>query len=148
MAILSETLRNLIMTSIRGRRLGLDKDDYLVGQRDIRRQVTNATTATTATALSNYGIHTVVTTTNTVWTLASPVQGVPVKIVTGSSSTGLHAIVPTNATIVSSNGSAGSSITLAGPGAFIELVGDSTSRWIVSGIRSTTAGNTFVSVSS
>lgn len=149
MALTQEQLRDLALhKSIYGRRLGLDKDDFLVGPKGIRVPVTNATSDTTGTALLNHGFHTVVTTTDDGWTLASPVPGAQVKIVTGSSSTGLHAIVPTNATIISSNGSAGSSITMAGPGAYISLLGNTTAQWIVTGIRDTTAGNTYTSVSS
>lgn len=147
MAITLQGTLNTIMTSIRGRRLGLDKDDFLVAKA-YKTPVVAATSDTTGTALNNYGVNAVVTTTNDTWTLASPIPGVPVRIVTGSSSTGLHTVTPTNATIISSNGSAGSSITLAGPGAYIDMVGNTTAQWIVTAIRATTGGNTYVSVSS
>lgn len=148
MAFSLQDLRNKILTSIRGHRLGFDKDDFLVGVKGTRVPVTNATSDTTATALLNHGFQTVVTTTDDGWTLSAPVPGMKTKIVTGSSSTGLHAIVPTNATIISSNGSVGSSITLVGPGAFIELIGVTTAQWIVGSIRGTTTGNCYASVSS
>jgi hypothetical protein len=148
MALTEEGNRNSILKSILGRRLGMDKDDVLSGAKGYKVAVTSATSDTTGTALKNSGVNSVVTTTNDTWTLASPIPGVEVKIVTGSSSTGLHTITPTNATIVSSNGSAGSSITLAGPGAYISMIGNTTAQWLVTGIRSTTGGNTYASVSS
>lgn len=148
MAILIEQLRDRILTSIRGRRLGLDKDDFLVGSKGHRVPVTNATSDTTATLLLNHGFQTVASTTNDTWTLTDPVPGMTTRIAVGSSSTGLHAIVPQAATIISSNGSAGSSITLSGPGSFIELTGVTTAQWIVNSIRQTTLGNCYASVSS
>lgn len=148
MALSIEGLRDKILTSIRGRRLGLDKDDFLVGVKGTRVPVTNATSDTTATALLNHGFQTVVSTTNDTWTLTDPVPGMTTRIAVGSSSTGLHSIVPAAATIISSNGSAGSSIILSGPGAFIELMGASTGQWIVSSIRGTTTGNCYAAVSS
>lgn len=145
MAFSLEQLRNLVRTSIHGRRLGLDPTDFLVGPKGMRVPVHNATSDTTGTAIPNHGIATVVTTTNDVWTLEAPVPGCEVKIMTGSSSTGNHAVVPTNATIISTNGVAGSTITLQGNGAHISLVGLSTSQWaVMSRGGSTTAGQTVV----
>ena len=140
MAITLEGLRNVILTSIRGRRLGLDHNEYLVGPKDIRKSITNATSDTTGTALLNYGYHTIVTTTNDTWTLASPTVGAEVFLMTGSSSTGTHTITPTNATIVSTNGVAGASIAMQGAGAHLGLVGLTTASWGVTTIfGSTTA---------
>lgn len=148
MAISRESIRNKILTSIRGRRLGLDENDFLAGPSDLRKAVTNATSATTGTAIPNYGFHTVASTTDDGWRLTDPIPGVAVKIATSTTSTGLHAITPVAATIISSNGTAGSSITLVGAGAHIELMGISTAQWLVSSIRQTTTGNTYASVSS
>lgn len=146
MAFSLEQIRNQIFTSIHGRRLGLDKDGFLAGPKDIRSPVTNATSDTTGTVLLNHGMHTVATTTNDVWTLQDPVPGVQVRIATSTTSTGNHAIVPAAATIISSNGTAGSSITMTRHGAFIELTGISTSQWIVTSMaRSTDAALAVVS---
>ena len=145
MAISNEELRNKSQTSVRGRRLGIDANDYLVGPKENRVAVTNATSDTTGTAILNYGFHTVATTTNDVWTLVDPTPGVAVRIATATTSTGNHAIVPAAATIISSNGTAGSSIIMQGVGAHIELMGISTSQWVVSSRGgSTTAGATVV----
>lgn len=130
-----ENLRSEGITSIHGRRLGLDVNGFLVGAKPVREQVTNATSDTTGTNLTNNGIHTVVTTTNDVWTLTDPVPGCRVFIGTASTSTGIHAIVPAAATIVSSNGVAGSSISLTGLGDSISMVGISTSQWMVTAAR-------------
>lgn len=149
MAITLEALRSLALTSIRGRRLGLDHNDYLVGPKDLRKGITNATSDTTGTALLNYGFHTVTTTTNDTWTLASPTPGVPVTLMTGSSSTGTHTITPTNATIVSTNGVAGGSIAMQGAGAHLTLVGLTTGSWGVASIfGSTTALYASVTITS
>jgi hypothetical protein len=131
MAFSIAQLANLIRTSIHGRRLGLDSNDFLVGNRGLRLPVTDATSDTTGTALPNHGMVSVITTTNDIWTLTDPVPGCQVTIFTGSSSTGTHNIVPAAATIISSNGVAGSSIAIAGAGASIRLVGISTAKWIV-----------------
>ena len=149
MAISLTQLANNIRTSIHGRRLGLDNDDCLVGPKQFRRPVTAATSDTTGTALPNYGYVTVTTTTNDGWSLTDPYTGAEVTIVTGSSSTGTHAITPAAATIISSNGVAGSSMSLVGAGAGITLLGLSTSQWVVTSRRgSTTNGGYYATVSS
>ena len=145
-------LANRIRTSIHGRRLGLDDADFLVGPKGIRPPVTDATSDTTGTNIPNHGLASVVTTTDDVWNLASPVPGCEVTIFCGSSSTGTHAIVPQNATLVSSNGVAGSSITMAGAGASITLAGISTAQWILKNVLGASTGTTgatpFVKLSS
>lgn len=145
MAFSINQLRNTIRTSIHGRRVGLGQDGALIGVHGVRSPITNCTTSTTATAIPNHGTATVVTTTNTVWTLTDPDNGSEVTIATASTSTGNHAIVPAAATIISTNGTAGSSIIMQGVGAFIKLVGISTSQWVVAARGgSTTAGATVV----
>ena len=55
-------LRNSILTSVYGRRLGLDPDEFLVGQKALKMVTqsigssTNATASNTGTQLLNYGI--------------------------------------------------------------------------------------------
>lgn len=145
MAISLETLRSSILTSLHGRRIGLDPDSFLVGPKDLRKPVTAATSDTTGTALPNHGFVTVTTTTNDGWSLTDPTAGCEVTIMTGSSSTGNHAVVPAAATIISTNGVDGSSMILQGNGAHVKLVGVSTSQWVVSARGgSTTAGQTVV----
>ena len=131
MATSLETLRDKILTSIHGRRLGIDPDGFLVGPKPVRRQVSNATSGTTGTAIPNNGFHTVSTTTDDTWTLTDPVPGCKVDIGTVSTSTGTHTVSPVAATVVSTNGVAGSGIALNGLGDVISLIGISTSQWMV-----------------
>ena len=123
--------RTKILTSVHGRRLGIDHAEFLAGVKGIRNVVTEATSATTGTNLPNHGLVSVVTTTNDTWTLTDPEAGVSVKLFTSSTSTGNHNVVPDNATIVSTNGAVGSSIVLQGAGARISLMGLSTAKWVV-----------------
>ena len=51
-----ETLRNGIVTSIQGRRLGLHVDETLVGPKDIKRVVQEFTSGSTAQTINGYGI--------------------------------------------------------------------------------------------
>jgi len=131
MAFSLENLRSNILTSIHGRRLGIDHNGFLVGPKPVRHQVTNATSDTTGTAIPNNGFHTVVTTTNDTWTLTDPAPGCEVTLGAGTVSTGIHTISPVAATIISTNGVAGSGIAFDGPGDSISLVGISTAQWMV-----------------
>lgn len=132
-----ENNRSKIKTSVHGRRLGLDNDELLVGVKDVRRVVTNATSDTTGTAIPNHGFASVVTTTDDTWTLTDPIPGVPVRICTNSTSTGLHTISCAAATINSSNGIAGSAVVMNSAGSYVELVGLTTSVWQLTSRAST-----------
>ena len=140
MAFTVEQLRSKILTSIFGRRLGLDPDGFLVGPHDSRRPIVDATSDTTGTALPNHGYVSVTTTTNDGWTLTSPVPGCQVTLFTGSSSTGTHSVAFSPAVAYSTNGIAGSTATLVGPGGFVTLMGLSTAVWLVVARSSTTNG--------
>ncbi|MGD9382245.1 MAG: hypothetical protein PVI03_07360 [Candidatus Thorarchaeota archaeon] len=139
-----ENNRSKIKTSVHGRRLGLDNDEFLVGVKGIRMVVTNATSDTTGTAIPNHGLASVVTTTNDSWTLTDPIPGVPVRLATGSTSTGTHTITCAAATIYSTNGIEGASVLMSAAGAHIELTGLTTAAWVVTSRGSTAV----VSVSS
>jgi len=143
-----ESHRSDIRTSIHGRRIGLTHDDYLVGQKEFKRAVTNATSDTTGTNIPNYGFHTVVTTTNDTWTLDDPTPDTEVTIATNSTSTGNHVVLPDNATIVSTNGVAGSSMILQGIGACARLIGISTAQWLLTSRGGSTTAGATVAVSS
>lgn len=131
--------RDDILTSVHGRRLGMSNDEFLVGQKDVKKVVTNATSDTTGTALPNHGIVSVVTTTNDTWTLTDPIVGVPVQLLTGSTSTGVHTVTCVAATILSSVSSTGPGVTLTGAGAGFHLVGLTTALWGVTSRIGTTA---------
>lgn len=142
MAFSIDTIRDLIKTSIHGRRCGLDVNEDLVGFKGVKRPVTDATSATTGTALPNYGISSVVTTTDDTWTLTAPYQGAEVTLVTGSSSTGIHTITCASGSVIySSNGIAGANVVLTGAGGAVDLVGISTSVWKLVGTAGSTPSN-------
>lgn len=134
-----EELRNEKMISVHGRKLALDKSGFIVGPTGRRQAITSATSATTGTNLPNYGLCSVVTTTNDTWVLTDPVEGCVVNIKTGSTSTGVHTITCDNATVLSSVSSTGPGVTLTGGGAGIELVGLTTALWAVQSRIGTTA---------
>lgn len=139
MALSLEQLRGRIITSIYGRRIGLDEEDRLCGIKGRRETITAATSDTTGNLLPNFGIITVTTTTNDTWTLQDPEVGCEVKIMTGSTSTGDHNVVTDNATIKSSQSGTLTTVDLRGGGAGCTLVGLSTSQWGVLTKSSTTA---------
>ena len=128
-------------TSIHGRRLGLDDSEFLVGVKDVRRVVTEATSDTTATNLPNHGLVSVVTTTDDTWTLNDPIPGGRVSLVTGSTSTGIHTISCAAATIVSSVSSTFGGVVLTGGAAGMELEGLSTAVWQMASRTGTTANS-------
>ena len=142
MALSLETIRDRIRTSIHGRRLGLDGNDQIAGVKGMTRPVTDATSDTTGTALPNYGIVSVVTTTDDTWTLSAPYIGSEVTLMTGSSSTGVHTITMEAGTVIySTNGIAGANVLLAGAGAAVSLVGVTTARWNVTSMAASSVSN-------
>ena len=132
-------LQGEIKTSIHGRRLGFDRNEFMVGPKGTRQPITAATSDTTGTNLPNYGVCSVITTTNDTWVLTDPVVGGEVIILTGSTSTGVHTITCDNATMLSSVSSTGPGVTLTGAGAGFHLVGLSTALWGVTSRIGTTA---------
>ena len=148
MAQTLDQARKLSRTNIHGRRLGMDHDEFMVGVKDIRKVVTNATSDTTGTALPNHGFISVVTTTNDTWVLTDPEVGVSVKLACASTSTGNHIVTPAAAVIISTNGMAGSQILMNGVGAEVELMGLSTALWYASRGGSTLATGATVDISS
>lgn len=134
--------RAKILTSVHGRRLGIDHAEFLAGVKGIRRAVTEATSDTTGTNLPNHGLVSVVTTTNDSWILSDPEVGCQVSILTGTTSTGIHTVTADNATINSSVQSTMGEIVMTGGAQGCVLEGLSTSLWgIVS--RASTAGTLF-----
>lgn len=77
MADTLEGLRNQILDSVKGRKLGLDVSGYLVGQLAAREPITAATSLTTGTVIPAYGLTTLVSgPSGSSWQLAAPVPGV------------------------------------------------------------------------
>lgn len=136
-----EQIRNSILTSIHGRRLGLGPNEQIGGVKGVHRPVTQATSDTTGTALANHGINVVVTSTDDTWSLTDPFDGAEVTLMTGSSSTGIHTITPAAAVIYSTNGVQGASVKLTGAGAAVSLVGLTTAIWAVTSMSGSTPSN-------
>lgn len=129
MPISLQALRDRILTSIHGRRLGLDSNETIVGVRGMCLQQVAGTSDTTGINLPNNGFVSVVTTTNDTWRLDNPYVGAQVTLMTGSSSTGIHSINLGGSVGYSTIGIAGSTVTLTGPGASLTLLGISTGIW-------------------
>jgi hypothetical protein len=88
MAITLNTLRGQKITSVHGRRLALDKDDFVVGPKGLREPVFELTSASTAQTLSNHGLTVInvtsaVTTATNAFFLPNPVPGARLTIRSG-----------------------------------------------------------------
>jgi hypothetical protein len=136
MASLLESLKSAIKTSIHGRRLGLDSNDYLVGPPALRQQVEDID-ASTGSSASPHGVTRSLTSGSSVtssYTLQSPIPGVIKTLTLQSTSTGGSQFTATNATIyTASDGSSAAVVNLYAPGAAVQLLGESTSVWRVIG---------------
>lgn len=134
MADLLATQRNNILTSLYGRRLGLDKSEYLVGAKENAVQVEDITT-TAATSASPYGLTRVLTTGSTqlgLYSLQAPDRaGVRKTLCLNSTSTGNMQFQLTGANCWASSGASGTTmINLKGNGAVVELLSISTTLWL------------------
>ena len=125
MAFNLETLRNEIVTTIYGRRLGLDSAGRLIGHEGLRIPETDATSDTTGTVITGHGWTNVDTTTDDTWTLAAPVKGAFKYLYTGSTSTGIRTIKRADNTfaIRTSADSTGTTIVAQGGGLLLTLFG-------------------------
>lgn len=125
MALNIETLRNLAITPIYGRRLGLDVAGRLIGHEGLRIPTKDATSDTTGTTIDGYGWSNVDTTTDDTWLLAAPVPGAFKYIWTGSTSTGIRTIKRADATfaIQTSASSTNTTIVAQGGGLLLTLFG-------------------------
>lgn len=137
-------LRNSILTSVHGRRLGLDINEYLTGVKGVQKPVTQATSDTTGTNIPAYGVGVVVTSTDDTWKLDNPHDGAEVTLMTGSSSTGIHSINLNGSVAYSSIGIAGSTVVLTGAGAALTLRALTTAIWAVVG-RAGSSASAYVS---
>jgi hypothetical protein len=152
MALVKGALSNLAgrwLTSIHGRKLGLDGDNYLVGHSGDRMPLENSTAAST---LANYGISVLSGTTSTGWTLnAPPSVGARKVIINNSSdSTATLSIVRSSSasgvTFLGSTAAGGVRINLLNNGSAVDLVAISSAIWAIQGTA--TFGSTpYVTVS-
>jgi len=125
MAYSIETLRNEIVTSLHGRRLGLDSAGRLIGHQGLRIPEVDATSDTTGTNIAGYGWTNVDTTTDDTWLLDAPVKGAFKYIYTGSTSTGIRTIkrADNSFAIRTSANSTGTTIVAQGGGLLLTLFG-------------------------
>ncbi len=145
-----ETLRSNAITSLYGRRAGLDKDETFVGTKGLKEVVQDLTSASTATALNAYGtvvarISGSMTTATAAFLLSNPIPGVDVRIcyaqtsqAATAGSTGIAFIRPSTAFYIqSSDGSTGCAVLLT-QGSACTLRGISTDAYMF--IRHGTSG--------
>lgn len=149
-----EGLRNEVLDSIKGRKLGLHPSGYLQGQLSVRDVVTGLTAGSTLVAaganvsLPNYGISIVGSTltsgstgssgTGGFYTLADPLPGI--RKVMYNPSTSPAVVACAAAKIVSTGGAAFGQVTLVTAGSYVELLGISTGIWVAAGQSFITTG--------
>lgn len=133
MALSINTIRNQIITSLYGRRLGLNSLGALAGHEGEVMPITDATSDTTGTAITGYGFTSVDTTTDDTWLLSAPKPGMFKYIYTGSTSTGIRTIKREDATfaIRTSGSSTNTTIVAQGGGLLLTLFGISTALYAV-----------------
>lgn len=133
MALTINSIRNKILTSVFGRRLGLDVDGRLIGHVGSLDPITDATSDTTGTNITGYGVTTVDTSTDDTWLLDGPVKGAFKHLYTGSTSTGIRTIKRANANfaIQSSANSTGTTIVAQGGGLWLTLFGVTTALYSI-----------------
>lgn len=136
MALSLESLRNVIATSIFGRRLGLDINDYLTGTKDIRKAVEDLTTVpTTVIAYGNSRVTASGSSQGPVQHfLPVPVVGLTKILSISTTSTGSHQFLSTanGASILcASDGTTKSLVNIVGQGGGVTLFGLTTAIWQV-----------------
>lgn len=135
-----EGLRSDILTSIFGRRLGLDINEFLVGPKDHKVPVTAATSATSGTIIPNYGFTTLLSATGLIpWQLQAPEPGVRKELTATGSAAGVVTLV--SGTFQTSASSTQTALTFSSSYAnTVSLMGISTSVYEIS--RALTTGVT------
>lgn len=120
-AVLGQTregLRNMMKTSMMGRRAGMDNNDYEVGEQDTRLPIDNiGTTVPTSLSPNGFTLLSSTAASAATYTLQNPVPGIYKQITQISSSTqGFTVQFGAGAQIVTSAGSSFNQITFAGIG--------------------------------
>ena len=130
-----ETLRSALLTSLFGRRLGLDNGEYLSGAKSFKHAVEDISSTVPTTVLA-YGITRIGTMSSTQGPvqnfLPAPVAGVEKTITMTGTSTGSQQFLSTanGASIVNTSaGTTSGVLNFLGPGGSVTLVGLSTSVW-------------------
>lgn len=125
MAYTVAQVMNNSVTSVYGRRLGMDRSDRLLTPNGIRQSITDATSDTTGTNITGSGWTDVDTTTNDTWLLEAPIVGASKFIYTGTTSTGIRTIKreDNSFAIRTSANSTGTTIAAQGGGLLLQLFG-------------------------
>lgn len=127
----------LLLTSIFGRRLGLDSQEFLVGALDNRVVTQQATTTTTGTNINPHGFTGISSSTNTTWQISAPVEGIGKQLAATSTSTGTMAVqAPAGVTFLTTAGSSFNQMVFTAVGQAVELFGVSTSVYAAIGAGS------------
>lgn len=148
-----EQIRSANLTSIYGRRLGLNANGFLGGPQALKMATqsigssTNSTVSTTGTEIINYGVTSLAVATEAattgssygtaetggVFALAAPEPGVEKTIYTASQHSTMAIVVAMSTDVFIQSSSLGSSfggITFNAPNQFVRLIGVSTSKWL------------------
>ena len=133
MALNIETLRNKAVTTLFGRRMGLDIDEQVIGTKGVKIPYEDATSDTTGTNISGYGMTVVDSSTDDTWLLSNPKPGAFKYIYTGSTSTGIRTIKRADNTfaIRTSAISTATTIVAQGGGLWLELFGLSSALFAI-----------------
>jgi len=143
-------LRNSILTSIHGRRLGLNSNEFMVGPKDMAVATQSLTSGSTATQVTNYGITMLDVTTGAAttasslgttevgcaWTMAAPEPGVRKTLMKVSATLGstMPVVVGFGSGVTGYNSSFLSTATgvmLNAVGQQVTLMGITTAKWLV-----------------
>lgn len=135
-----QTLRNNAITPLHGRRLGLDRDETIVGAKAVKQAIEDLTTATTGTDVTPYGVARYTASGSSQGPaqhhLAAPIPGVQkfLALVTTSTGSCQFLTTPNGAAVhTASDGTSASVINLVGPGGGVTLMGLTTAIWAVVG---------------
>lgn len=131
-----EGIRSRIVTSIFGRRLGLDSNDFLIGCKDNIVPIETISSTASGQTLVAYGASIIAATNASTdsalaMTLAAPIPGVEKFLVQTSSSTAGYAITLASGQFVSSGSSAGVTLTSLGANQSMTLMGLSTAAYLM-----------------
>lgn len=132
-----ETLRSNNITSLWGRRAGLQLDETLAGVKDLKLAIEDITTTVATTALA-YGITRIQTSGSsqgpTQHFLPAPIPGVRKYLQMHTTSTGSQQFLSTAngaAILAASDGTTKSLVNFVGPGGSVTLMGLTTAVWAV-----------------
>lgn len=127
-----------MITTLWGRRIGLDINNFLVGPPELRKKVQTISSTSPNTAVPAHGVTRITGLTSTQGpvqhTLDAPIIGVEKTLTLGCTSTASIQFGTTanGASIVkTSDGTTGGWINLQGPGGSITLIGVTTAQWAV-----------------